>query len=117
MMLPASTCSPPNFFTPRRLLSESRPFRDEPPAFLCAMTNYFSSVGLAAGAFLDFLAGAASEVDTSVVASVPASAGATPSLLTASSGAGLAAALDLRGALAGAAGAASSVPAVAVAAE
>src|SRR5437763_8625510 len=50
MMLPASTDSPPNFFTPRRLLSLSRPLRDEPPAFLCAMTNYF--------AFGDFLAAA-----------------------------------------------------------
>src|SRR2546423_8956807 len=48
MMLPASTDSPPNFFTPRRLLSLSRPLRDEPPAFLCAMSNYF--------AFGDFLA-------------------------------------------------------------
>src|SRR3954470_7461517 len=59
MMLPARTASPPNFFTPRRLLSLSRPLRDEPPAFLCAMTNYF--------AFGDFLtaplAGAAFFVD------------------------------------------------------
>src|SRR5690606_1135991 len=37
MILPARTDSPPNFFTPRRLDSESRPLRDEPPAFLCAM--------------------------------------------------------------------------------
>jgi hypothetical protein len=29
----------PNFFTPRRLDSESRPLRDEPPAFLCAMVQ------------------------------------------------------------------------------
>src|SRR5690606_16737366 len=36
-MLPARTRSPPNFFTPRRLDSESRPLRDEPPAFLCAI--------------------------------------------------------------------------------
>src|SRR3982751_3357881 len=59
MMLPARTVSLPNFFTPRRLLSLSRPLRDEPPAFLCAMTNYF--------AFGDFLApplaGAAFSVD------------------------------------------------------
>src|SRR5580765_8730374 len=48
MMLPARTFSLPNFFTPRRLLSLSRPLRDEPPAFLCAMSNYF--------AFGDFLA-------------------------------------------------------------
>src|SRR6476659_9548066 len=48
MMLPARTVSLPNFFTPSRLLSLSRPLRDEPPAFLCAMPNYF--------AFGDFLA-------------------------------------------------------------
>src|SRR3954451_1698433 len=47
MMLPARTVSLPNFFTPRRLLSLSRPLRDDPPAFLCAMSNYF---------FGDFLA-------------------------------------------------------------
>src|SRR6476659_7755179 len=47
MMLPARTDCPPNFFTPRRLLSLSRPLRDEPPAFLCAMSSYF---------FGDFLA-------------------------------------------------------------
>src|SRR4051812_18187423 len=59
MMLPARARWPPNSFTPRRLLSLSRPLRDEPPAFLCAMTNYF--------AFGDFLApalaGAAFSVD------------------------------------------------------
>src|ERR1043166_8715152 len=37
MMLPAMTCSPPNFFSPSRLLCESRPLRVEPPAFLCAI--------------------------------------------------------------------------------
>src|ERR1700678_1120990 len=37
MMFPATTASPPNFFTPRRRPSVSRPLRDEPPAFLCAM--------------------------------------------------------------------------------
>src|SRR5437868_8117189 len=36
-MLPAMTCSPPNFFRPSRLDSESRPLRVLPPAFLCAM--------------------------------------------------------------------------------
>src|SRR5262245_21031576 len=36
-MLPASTFSPPNFFTRRRRPAESRPLRDEPPAFLCAI--------------------------------------------------------------------------------
>src|SRR4029079_3616358 len=47
MMLPARTVSPPNFFTPRRLLSLSRPLRDEPPAFLCAMSSYFFGAFLA----------------------------------------------------------------------
>ena len=32
--------SPPNFFTPRRRPAESRPLREEPPAFLCAISNY-----------------------------------------------------------------------------
>src|SRR4051812_7810184 len=68
MMLPARTVSLPNFFTPRRLLSLSRPFRDEPPAFLCAMTNYF--------AFGDFLgaplAGAAFFVDGLLAAGLAA---------------------------------------------
>src|SRR5262245_491126 len=36
-MLPARTDSPPNFLTPRRRPAVSRPFRDEPPAFLCAI--------------------------------------------------------------------------------
>src|SRR6185436_13237827 len=36
-MLPASTCSPPNRFTPSRLEWDSRPLRVLPPAFLCAM--------------------------------------------------------------------------------
>src|SRR5579884_2616765 len=58
MMLPARACSPPNFFTPRRLLSLSRPLRDEPPAFLCAMLDYFFGDFLAAP-----LAGAAFSVD------------------------------------------------------
>src|SRR5260221_8579278 len=59
MMLPARTDSPPNFFTPRRLLSLSRPLRDEPPAFLCAIAGYFAfGVFLAAA-----LAGAAFFVD------------------------------------------------------
>src|SRR5215472_15942004 len=38
MMLPASTCSPPKIFSPRRCPAESRPLRDDPPAFLCAIT-------------------------------------------------------------------------------
>src|SRR3569623_1041566 len=40
MILPPSTSCPPNFFTPRRRPALSRPLRDEPPAFLCAMSNY-----------------------------------------------------------------------------
>src|SRR3989337_2571935 len=36
-MLPARTCSPPKRLTPSRLDSESRPLRELPPAFLCAM--------------------------------------------------------------------------------
>src|SRR5437868_9745613 len=68
MMLPARTVSLPNFFTPRRLLSLSRPLRDEPPAFLCAMSNYF--------AFGDFLgaplAGAAFSVEAGLAVLPPA---------------------------------------------
>src|SRR5436190_13074730 len=37
MMLPALMSSPPYDFTPRRFDSESRPFRELPPAFLCAI--------------------------------------------------------------------------------
>src|SRR5918997_1785588 len=36
-MLPPSTCSPPNFFKPSRCAFESRPLREEPTPFLCAM--------------------------------------------------------------------------------
>src|SRR5829696_4098654 len=59
MMLPARAACPPKSFTPRRLLSLSRPLRLEPPAFLCAMTNYFAFELFLAAA----LAGAASFVD------------------------------------------------------
>src|SRR5215469_12663235 len=38
-MLPAMTNSPPNFFTPKRRPALSRPLREEPPAFLWAMTG------------------------------------------------------------------------------
>src|SRR3569833_2863538 len=66
-MLPARTVSLPNFFTPRRLLSLSRPLRDEPPAFLCAMSNYF-----AFGLFLvPPLAGAAFFVEAAADGSSP----------------------------------------------
>src|SRR5680860_543456 len=37
MMLPGMTDSPPYFLTPRRRPALSRPLRDEPPAFLCAI--------------------------------------------------------------------------------
>src|SRR5689334_966615 len=37
IMLPGTTISPPNFLTPRRRPRESRPLREEPPAFLCAI--------------------------------------------------------------------------------
>src|SRR5204862_7301547 len=40
MMLPGSTISPPNFLTPSRRPALSRPLRDEPPAFLCAIMNF-----------------------------------------------------------------------------
>src|SRR5690606_23097179 len=43
-MLPASTDWLPNFFTPRRRPAESRPLRELPPAFLCAISNYSSDL-------------------------------------------------------------------------
>src|SRR5215469_16660337 len=39
MMLPGSTISPPNFLTPSRRPALSRPLREDPPAFLCAISN------------------------------------------------------------------------------
>src|SRR5215216_3440301 len=58
-MLPARADWPPNSLTPRRLLSLSRPLRELPPAFLCAIGYYF-----AFGVFLAApLAGAAFFVD------------------------------------------------------
>src|SRR5690349_16202299 len=44
MMLPATTVSPPNFFTPKRRPALSRPLRDEPPAFLCAIVRLYSRI-------------------------------------------------------------------------
>src|SRR3954453_9122870 len=59
-ILPASTYSPPNFFTPSRWPALSRPLRDEPPAFLWAMLAYsFFFAGRFAGAFFVFSAPAA----------------------------------------------------------
>ena len=46
IMLPARADWPPNNLTPRRLLSLSRPLRELPPAFLCAIVNYFALGGL-----------------------------------------------------------------------
>src|SRR5260364_102855 len=37
IILPARIYLEPNILTPSRLDSESRPLRDEPPAFLCAI--------------------------------------------------------------------------------
>src|SRR5690606_28857620 len=51
-MLPASTDWLPSFFAPRRRPAESRPLRELPPAFLCAMTRYsFDSSALLFGRF------------------------------------------------------------------
>src|SRR6516164_11006669 len=41
MMWPGTTISPPNFLTPSRRPRLSRPLRDEPPAFLCAIGHSF----------------------------------------------------------------------------
>src|SRR5258707_13188159 len=40
MILPARHGSPPNSLTPRRWPGESRPLREDPPAFLCAMVVF-----------------------------------------------------------------------------
>src|SRR5262245_27667664 len=45
-MLPARTSSAPNFLTPRRRPAVSRPLRDEPPAFLCAIAQLLSQARL-----------------------------------------------------------------------
>src|SRR4051812_28608503 len=44
-MFPASTRSPPYFFTPRRWALESRPLRVDPPPFLCAIAASPSAEG------------------------------------------------------------------------
>ena len=41
MMWPGTTISPPNFLTPSRRPRLSRPLREEPPAFLCAICHSF----------------------------------------------------------------------------
>src|ERR1700756_5321012 len=40
-MWPGTTISPPNFLTPSRRPRLSRPLREEPPAFLCAIRHSF----------------------------------------------------------------------------
>src|SRR6266550_5419448 len=47
MILPGTTTSPPNFLTPSRRPRLSRPLREEPPAFLCAIPHSF--LGLRVG--------------------------------------------------------------------
>src|SRR5487761_2387948 len=63
-MLPATTISPPAFFKPRRRPALSRPLREDPPAFLCAITAlsnsvtvYTDSVKESSHFFLPFVAG------------------------------------------------------------
>src|SRR5437773_5033323 len=45
-MLPPSTASPPNFFRPNRCDCESRPLRDDPTPFLCAIRTPFGVSGV-----------------------------------------------------------------------
>src|SRR6266850_5151083 len=42
-MLPPRTFSPPNFLSPSLCEFESRPFRDEPTPFLCAIFQFQTS--------------------------------------------------------------------------
>src|SRR5215472_2980711 len=67
-ILPASTISPPNFLTPRRRPAESRPLREEPPAFLWAMGNLPSLSGADAGDLQDRLRLAVTDLAPVVVA-------------------------------------------------
>src|SRR5436190_7241880 len=56
MMVPAGTVCPPNAFTPSRLDSESRPLRDAPPPFLCAIARPgYQPLFLGGGLFRRFL--------------------------------------------------------------
>src|SRR5262245_49248703 len=100
MMLPASTFWPPDFFTPSRRPAESRPLRDEPPAFLCAIVCFLFflrfgagflfalDAGFRAAGFVSFFAGFASAL---VLASGLTLASG---FFSAFFGSGLAAALD-----------------------
>src|SRR4051812_13853535 len=100
MMLPGTTASPPNFLTPRRRPSESRPLREEPPDFLCAMrASYYSSVFLALGAAAFFgaaLAGVSAAASTAGAASTAAGASAWTALGAAAFLAGAALAVGAR---------------------
>src|SRR3990172_3368013 len=40
-IFPPTTCSPPNFLRPNLWADESRPLREEPTPFLCAMNKIF----------------------------------------------------------------------------
>src|SRR5256714_8194557 len=42
--MPASTSWPPKILTPSILGFESRPLRDDPPPFLCAMYYFFAAL-------------------------------------------------------------------------
>src|SRR5688500_20146900 len=55
MMLPATTFSPPNFFTPRYCGLLSRPVLDEPTPFLCAMRTPLSELDVADANFSEAL--------------------------------------------------------------
>src|SRR5450756_1332018 len=44
MMVPPLTCSPPKRFTPRRWALLSRPLRELPPPFLCAIAYPLSAL-------------------------------------------------------------------------
>src|SRR5690554_1302420 len=63
MMLPAVTVCPPNSFTPRRRPAESRPLRELPPAFFCAIASVSSAAD-----------GDVSDADTRQILTVPQSA-------------------------------------------
>ena len=52
MMLPGITAWPPDFLSPRRRPAESRPLRELPPAFLCAIALYSSDFFFLAAGFL-----------------------------------------------------------------
>src|SRR6266404_692666 len=74
MILPATTSSLPNFFTPSRLLTLSRPFLTLPCPFLCAMrlSGFFGVVGLGLLRLGSLSAEAdAGDLDTGQLAAMP----------------------------------------------